>query len=385
MENWQYTPPSFNPFIKTEEIEIKSEEYEEKPKELSKIEMDIKFETFGQEEHKTLKNENISVKLKESKQESLQHHLKELCDFQDVKETKIHISLSGSDSDAENTSIANSVQNTWKCSLCDFDCNSKEVLRKHITSTHKNPSNLFICSLCAYTTEYLHKLVSHKTWHKNLADAQCHVLDVPKTVVERKICSESKEEKCAICGCKYKNRNELGEHITAAHKDPSDLNMFKCNICDYLTVYFHVLVKHVSNHNSFPDTDWYLCNKCDYRTLHKYYFKQHVFRHTSDSKMDMIKCGECPFQSISHTVLRRHMLKHKSQWYGCEICDYKTIHRSHLRWHMLKHKRLSEVEVYECSLCEFHTKWRTSLMGHMLRHAKGASCKRSLRYCRNQC
>ncbi|XP_018567063.1 zinc finger autosomal protein-like [Anoplophora glabripennis] len=369
--DWQFIAP-FDSDNKIEEvqIEIKSEKDErEELTELIKAEIDVKFETYEQEENGTVRNENIEIKIEENEQESLEH-LKELSESHEDEEVKNHTLLTEIISKVQiNTLRSNSSQNPWKCCLCHSACKDKFDLREHITATHKDPSNsnLFKCDLCSYITEYLHKLVMHKAQHKSHTDVLHHQFEALDAVTEQKSNVENKKQKCGACDFKYENEINLREHITATHKDPFNSNMFKCNICDYLTKYFHRLTLHMSSHDSSSNTNWYFCDKCTYRSRHTEYLKQHNLRHLSVSDSDLYKCSKCSFRSKSHGVLLRHLLAHKKQ-YQCEMCDYKTIHKWRIKMHVVKHKELSEVKVYKCILCDFRTKWTTSFNKHLSRH-----------------
>ncbi|XP_018567054.1 zinc finger Y-chromosomal protein-like [Anoplophora glabripennis] len=355
--DWQCLPP-FDSDIKIEEvqIEIKSEKDErEELTELIKAEIDVKFETYEQEENGTVRNENIEIKFEGNTQESLEHYLKEFDETQGVEETKNY------------PSSKNSSQNTWNCCLCDFEGKDKNDLKDHIISSHQVTSSfsLFKCNICHYTNKYLYKVVIHEAQHKRLPDAECHQ---PDAAVEQKIDLESNNQKCSLCDFKYNNKNDLGEHIKVAHKDPSNLNMFKCNVCNYLTTYFHKLVQHMSYHNSPSEGNGYPCDKCNYRSRYKIYLKQHALTHVTIPEADLHKCSMCPFGARSGSGLSRHLLTHKIQWYPCETCDHKPVYKSGKKSHILKHKESSKVKVYKCNMCEFYTRWKSSFNKHLSKH-----------------
>lgn len=272
-------------------------------------------------------------------------------------------------SDARNNiTTPNFHGDAWTCCLCDFECKKKKYLREHITSIHKDPSNpnLFKCTICDYKTEYLHKLAMHQPQHKS-TDTQYDEPDTQDVQAEQEINSEPKKQKCGLCDFTYENKNDLGEHIMSSHKDPSDSNKFKCNICGYVTEYFHRLILHVSYHKHPRDPNWYHCHKCSYRSRQKSNLKQHVAKHTDSTKADFYKC---PSQSVAHSYLLKHLLVEDplgEQWHQCDICEYKSKFKSNLKSHMLKHKDFDEVEMFNCDTCQFRTKRKRSLNTHIMR------------------
>jgi hypothetical protein len=56
---------------------------------------------------------------------------------------------------------------------------------------------------------------------------------------------------------------------------------------------------------------WYKCDKCDYKTIYKSCLKQHKIIHLSADAV---------------------------QWYSCDKCKYKTKRKDHLRQHMKSQK-----------------------------------------------
>ncbi|XP_023310762.1 uncharacterized protein LOC111691737 [Anoplophora glabripennis] len=74
------------------------------------------------------------------------------------------------------------------------------------------------------------------------------------------------------------------EHLSE-HKDPSQIQTYKCNECNFETKYKGNMKKHQLKHEDSSKLHMYRCNDCDYETKYKYNIKTHQLKHKVSSQV----------------------------------------------------------------------------------------------------
>ncbi|KAJ8974075.1 hypothetical protein NQ317_016212 [Molorchus minor] len=99
-------------------------------------------------------------------------------------------------------------------------------------------------------------------------------------------------------------------------------------------------------------------------TRHRSALKKHLLVHKDISEVQMHKCEMCEFQTKYRTALKKHSLSHKNtsevRLFRCKTCEYQTNHKGTLTSHLLSHNHISEVGLYKCEMCGYQTKHRGS-------------------------
>lgn len=94
-----------------------------------------------------------------------------------------------------------------KCSTCDYNCSSNDLLQRHISSVHLK-LRPFKCTSCDSAFANNSNLQTHiKAVHQNL-----------------------RLFKCTICECKFARKGDLQQHVNAVHLK---LKPYACSTCDY--------------------------------------------------------------------------------------------------------------------------------------------------------
>ncbi|KAJ8974065.1 hypothetical protein NQ317_016202 [Molorchus minor] len=90
--------------------------------------------------------------------------------------------------------------------------------------------------------------------------------------------------------------------------------------------------------------------------------KQHQLVHKDDSEVQMHKCDNCNYQTKHPTSLRRHVMIHKDssevKTFQCEVCEFKTKYRNNMARHQLIHKNALEGKASKCNNCRYSTKYK---------------------------
>ncbi|KAJ8909346.1 hypothetical protein NQ315_003508 [Exocentrus adspersus] len=99
--------------------------------------------------------------------------------------------------------------------------------------------------------------------------------------------------------------------------------------------------------------------------------KKHTLIHKNPSEIEWFKCHLCDYEAKQKVHLKRHnMAIHKKpweiEWFKCHLCDFKSKQKADLRRHTLIHKDPSEIEWFECDSCNFKSKYKGSLKVHII-------------------
>ncbi|XP_018576634.2 PR domain zinc finger protein 5-like, partial [Anoplophora glabripennis] len=260
-------------------------------------------------------------------------------------------------------------------SLCTYnsfleDCSEVEEKMKSIFGSSAAGSQMDTSPLDLFVkTENLDKefdemkmsikaeCVDIKPEDEERSDTPLHTSDI--VPFEESDCKNEEED-----GCKDENGSEVitkQEHKVlykceipfTAHcaRRETDLEVYKCESCDYETENRKLLQKHLSRHKDPSQVHVYRCDDCDYKTRHNSHFKQHQLKHKDPSQV---------------------------QTYRCHDCNYETIRNSHFKQHQLKHKDSSQVQMYRCKDCDFETKYRRCVEKTMT-DVKETSCRLCLK------
>ena len=129
----------------------------------------------------------------------------------------------------------------YRCSQCEYGCNSKPALDAHIASKH-DPSKLAVCEYCGKRFTR-HRYVTHvKLVH-----------------------CKTKDYSCKVCGKKFASTHYVNCHVKRVHRDSS--NYVSCSVCNKK-------IKDVKNgwnlkmHMAIHSGDrHYNCHLCDYKCI----------------------------------------------------------------------------------------------------------------------
>ncbi|XP_018578094.1 zinc finger protein 708-like [Anoplophora glabripennis] len=280
----------------------------------------------------------------------------ETCDFTTLNKSKF--------SDHQ---LRHKGEKPYGCNECEYRALKKNFLKLHMLS-HRKPSEvpLYKCDKCDYEVRYKSSLINHQLIHKSTSEIQMN--------------------KCLYCDHETKKKAGLKEHIIYCHRsklfDPEEnlrikhvlklrklitVKMYKCDKCDYETVYKRQFLCHQSKHGIVNLR--YPCDECSYSTIYKSHLAVHQLSHRKASEVPAYKCDVCFFQTKYKRSLDLHDLKHrnppKEEMYQCGKCSYASKYKNNLVAHQLKHKGHSEVRTYTCDRCGFKTKRKCELVVHL--------------------
>ena len=133
---------------------------------------------------------------------------------------------------------------TVKCKRCDFECISREALRKHRDNIHK-VVKISYCDQCDY-----------KCTKKQL------VLDHIERMHSNGTVEPEADMKCNKCEFVCTSRDVLRKHRNNIHKV---VKTSYCNQCDYKCTKKQLVLDHIERtHSDGTDTETRTCHKCDF-------------------------------------------------------------------------------------------------------------------------
>ncbi|KAJ8909243.1 hypothetical protein NQ315_002071 [Exocentrus adspersus] len=129
------------------------------------------------------------------------------------------------------------------------------------------------------------------------------------------------------------------------------------------------LKTHTLIHKKPSEIEWFKCHLCDYKAKQKVHLKSHTLVHKNSSEIVWFECDLCDYKSKHRGALTRHTVIHKNpseiKWFECHLCDYKAKCKRNLDSHMFTHKDTSEIGWFECDSCNFKSKRKGSLIRHI--------------------
>ncbi|CAH0564893.1 unnamed protein product [Brassicogethes aeneus] len=217
-----------------------------------------------------------------------------------------------------------------------------------------------------------------KAWLDKGTDSEV----VNKEILAKEVLSKSEKEcedvdkvgkeklfKCGICLKKYQTRDGLNDHKKYFHRK-EELEKFKCNKCDYITVRKGSFKIHLKTHNK---TNCLKCHFCQYMAVTLQTLNSHMLsKHKEENKIKITskihQCTKCLYSSVYKSSYDNHIKvcwKLKDvKWYQCEICHYKTVRNSNLIKHIKTHNKIKELK---CSFCnEYQSDRKLNLDNHIL-------------------
>ncbi|XP_018574791.1 RE1-silencing transcription factor A-like [Anoplophora glabripennis] len=115
---------------------------------------------------------------------------------------------------------------TWSKALYKYDTNIFEI-KSESRDGQKNISQVYKCEMCEYKTKSKKLLEKYQIWHKD-------AFQVPMY-------------RCDKCEYETKYRTGLIQH-EEKHKSPSQARLYQCDICDFETKYRSSIKRHLSKH-----------------------------------------------------------------------------------------------------------------------------------------
>ena len=240
----------------------------------------VKQETF----EKVLKTEKLSGKLKTvRKEDKIVQHEKETDLLSQTYKSSIKSTVL-----LELSNVLGEVE-FLICQQCDFKCETKKSLKRHIYVKHANIA-----------------------------------------------CTEPG------CGKILKNRGIWKEHIKNKHVGRT--NQYLCDECDYSSKWFSCLQIHKRRHTG----NLIQCPHCEYMCPKNNMLVMHL---ESKHNAAEYECDKCDVKTRTKRMLKFHKEKvHEGVRYFCELCSHQATNSYNLRTH--KRRCHDKIEI-NCTFCKF--------------------------------
>ena len=246
-----------------------------------------------------------------------------------------------------------------KCNSCDYSCNNKSNLNRHVRLMHKTSGD----------DSRLDK--RHAKSYKEDSDKR-HI----KSYKDDSDFDEEMEKKmkyysCDICEKSFNRPSKLKEHVRMVHEltkeEREKEKKFSCDICGHNFNRLDRLKTHQRVH-SVDAT--FVCDVCNAPFNALYLLHNHQeHKHPEDYKKKLT-CKTCNQTFRTPTDLKKHETTHTGiKPFACDQCDASFFNKGGLNYHLQNmHLKVPKKPVY-CNFCEKKGYWD----GWLIRHKK--KCK----------
>lgn len=149
----------------------------------------------------------------------------------------------------------------------------------------------------------------------------------------------SNKSTCGFCNKIFNNKSNCNRHVRTVHK--------------------------VNSKGNLEDQSIICCSLCEKKFSQKSSLQRHMKTVHTSTDLKVFKCPECSFLSRYKDSLKTHMVRHKRKQeivhlkkYGCSLCDAKYSSKLTLNCHekkMHSKKPLTKIE-RKCPICSFVSK-----------------------------
>ncbi|CDQ86251.1 unnamed protein product [Oncorhynchus mykiss] len=232
------------------------------------------------------------------------------------------------------------------CWICGSRFLSQDDLRFHVDSHQGNDPECFKCLQCNYRCKRWSSLKEHMFNHQGNKPFKCEECDyssVYKKDVIRHSAIHNKDKK------------------TKSESQVSKVLSFPCPVCHRVYPMQKRLTQHMKTHSAEKP---HMCDKCGKSFKKRYTFKMHLLTHIQSVDNSRFKCEFCDYDCDNKKLLLNHQLSHANDRpFKCDYCKYSTSKEDFLVSHLaIKH---TGEKPFSCEMCHFMTKHRKNLRLHV--------------------
>ncbi|XP_034732502.1 zinc finger protein 335 isoform X1 [Etheostoma cragini] len=231
------------------------------------------------------------------------------------------------------------------CWICGSRFLTQEDLRFHVDSHEGNDPELFKCLQCNYRCKRWSSLKEHMFNHEGTKPFKCEKCDYT-SVYKKDVIRHS-----AVHNKEKRRKTELVPKVSE----------FLCPVCHRVYPMQKRLTQHMKTHSSEKP---HMCDKCGKSFKKRYTFKMHLLTHIQSLGESKFKCEFCDYTCDNKKLLLNHQLSHTNDRpFKCDYCKYSTFKEEFLVSHLaIKH---TGEKPFSCEMCHFTTKHRKNLRLHV--------------------
>nr|XP_046220771.1 zinc finger protein 335-like isoform X3 [Oncorhynchus gorbuscha] len=231
------------------------------------------------------------------------------------------------------------------CWICGSRFLSQDDLRFHVDSHQGNDPECFKCLQCNYRCKRWSSLKEHMFNHQGNKPFKCEECDY-SSVYKKDVIRHS-----AIHNKDKKTKSESVSKVLS----------FPCPVCHRVYPMQKRLTQHMKTHSAEKP---HMCDKCGKSFKKRYTFKMHLLTHIQSVDNSRFKCEFCDYDCDNKKLLLNHQLSHANDRpFKCDYCKYSTSKEDFLVSHLaIKH---TGEKPFSCEMCHFMTKHRKNLGLHV--------------------
>ncbi|XP_064610516.1 zinc finger protein ZFAT-like isoform X2 [Liolophura sinensis] len=179
----------------------------------------------------------------------------------------------------------------FKCTKCDYTCNSKGNLYTHM---RKHTGQFYTCSDCDFKTVNKSHLIEHKSTH-SLEKHQCEMCKKDYKTVKSLINHIRKYHSS-------KRGKEYLQRFTTGRQSRGMTIIHQCHVCNRKFKKKIDRDRHLFTHDIKDTPNVKHCELCDYSASRRVYLENHFLKHRV-----VYQCCECPKRFLSSIRLIDHL------------------------------------------------------------------------------
>lgn len=250
----------------------------------------------------------------------------------------------------------------FTCPECnEYVTHKKQNLDIHLAAKHDIGVTWYNCDQCDYKAKQNAHLKQHKKTR--------HATNAPIF-------------KCDLCNFESKYKDGVESHKKRMHENPEDRTLYSCDKCDKQYTRPQALNNHKKTEHAIGITanDWFKCDTCDYKTIYKQQLQIHGLRCAPDVNATVYKCTHCnQYETLVEKDLtmhlkRVHQIGKALKEYMCgvdtttngvdTVCEYKTTDIANLKRHKQAIHNI-DVQLFSCTECNLQFKQKANLEKHV--------------------